>query len=58
MNPYDANFGNVSARVIAWVRGLARQYRRPLMVLLAATATLAVGVNAGPVSPPKVLAER
>lgn len=46
MNPYDATFGNVMARVGAWVRGCLHRYRKPLLVMIAATATLAVGVSA------------
>ncbi len=56
MNPYEANLTNVSARILAWVRGMARQYRRPLLALIAASVTLAVGVNAGPSPAPIVLA--
>jgi hypothetical protein len=50
MNPYEATFGNVMARVGAWVRGCLHRYRKPLLLMVAATATLAVGVSAG--SPP------
>lgn len=46
MNPYEANFRNVSARLGAWVLGMARLYRRPLIVLIVASVTTAVGVNA------------
>jgi hypothetical protein len=58
MNPYDANLSNVSSRLLAWVRGLTRQYRRPLLILLAATATFAVGVNAGPTPAPVTVTAR
>jgi hypothetical protein len=47
MNPYEATFGNVMGRVGAWVRGCLHRYRKPLFVVVAATATLAVGVSAG-----------
>jgi hypothetical protein len=47
MNPYEATFGNVMSRVGAWVRGCLHRYRKPLLVMVAATATLAVGVSAG-----------
>lgn len=50
MNPYEATFGNVLSRIGAWVRGCLHRYRKPLLVMLAATATLAVGVSAA--SPP------
>ncbi|MBB6229511.1 hypothetical protein FHS79_003714 [Polymorphobacter multimanifer] len=47
MNPYEANVWNVSSRLGAWLRGLLRLYRRPLLVLLCASVTTAVGVSAG-----------
>jgi hypothetical protein len=50
MNPYEATFGNVVSRVGAWVRGCLHRYRKPLLLMVAATATLAVGVSAA--SPP------
>lgn len=46
MNPYEATLGNVTARVGAWVRGIVRRYRRPLLLAIAAAATVAVGVSA------------
>ncbi len=46
MNPYEANLVNVSSRLLAWVRGVLRQNRRPLLILLAASGILAVGVSA------------
>lgn len=46
MNPYEATLPNVMARVGAWVRGLLRRYRKLLLVIGAATATLAIGLNA------------
>ncbi len=51
MNPYEANMANLTSRLVAWARGLARRYRRPILVLLAASATLAVGVSAGQAPP-------
>lgn len=47
MNPYEATFSNIVARLAAWVRGLARRYRKPIFVTLAATGTLVIGVSAG-----------
>ena len=47
MNPYEANFSNTVARLSAWGRCMLRRYRRPLLVIAAATATMAIGVNAG-----------
>lgn len=46
MNPYEANLRNVSARMSAWTRGMLRLYRKPLIVLLLASVTTAVGVSA------------
>ncbi len=46
MNPYEANFGNTIARLGAWGRGMLRRYRRPLFAIVAATATMAIGVSA------------
>jgi len=46
MNPYEANLRNVSARMGAWARGMLRLYRKPLIVLLLASVTTAVGVSA------------
>lgn len=46
MNPYDATLMNLASRVSAWVRGVLHRYRKPLIVVIAATATLAVGVSA------------
>lgn len=55
MNPYEANFPNVMARVGAWLRGAARHYRRPLLVVAAASVTLVVSVSAGPAEPPAAI---
>lgn len=57
MNPYEATFPNVMARVAAWLRGLARRYRRPLLLTVAATATLAVGLGAARAPTTGVVAE-
>jgi len=46
MNPYEANISNTVARLGAWGRGMLRRYRRPLWAIFAATATIAIGVNA------------
>jgi anti-sigma factor RsiW len=60
MNPYEMTFANTLSRVRAWLRGLARQYRRPLLVVLAATGMLAAGVSAGqaPNAPGQVIASK
>ncbi len=55
VNAYEANVWNVSARVSAWLRGLVRMYRRPLMVLLVASVTTAVGVSAGQSAAPDMV---
>ena len=57
MNPYEATLPNVMARVRAWVRGLLRLYRKPLLLIGAATATLAIGVSAtqAPAMPPAAI---
>ncbi len=47
MNPYEATLTNVLARVRAWLRGVARRYRKPLMLAVLATATIAASVNTG-----------
>lgn len=52
MNPYEATLPRVLARIGAWLRGLAKRYRRPLLVAVAATATLAVGVAGGAAGQP------
>ena len=55
MNPYDATFSNVTARLGAWMRGMVRLYRQPLIALAAAGAVMAVGVSAtrAPAQPPQ-----
>jgi hypothetical protein len=60
MNPYEANFSNTVARLGAWGRGMLRRYRRPLWAIVAATATMAIGVSAAhpPSSPPAAIAPR
>ncbi len=52
MNPYEMTFSNTMARMAAWVRGLLKRYRRPLLVVMAATATLAVSVSASQADDP------
>jgi hypothetical protein len=49
MNPYEVTLPNVLARVAAWLRGLLRLYRRPLLIaLLAGGVTgLGLGTSAG-----------
>ncbi len=48
MNPYEATLPNIVARVGAWVRGLLRRYRKPLLVIGAAGATVAISMGATP----------
>jgi hypothetical protein len=55
MNPYDANFSNTVARLGAWNRGMLRRYRRPLWAIIAATATMAIGVSAAHAPPPPMV---
>jgi hypothetical protein len=54
MNPYEANLSNTVARLGAWVRGIVRLYRQPLLALAAAGAVMAIGVGAtrAPAQPP------
>ena len=47
MNPYEANVQNIVLRLAAWLRGMLRLYRRPLLALAIASMTMAVGVSAG-----------
>ncbi len=46
MNPYEANLSNTASRLRAWVFGMVRLYRQPLLALAAAGAVMAVGVSA------------
>jgi hypothetical protein len=46
MNPYDATLPHVIARIAAWVRGLARRYRRQLVVAVSAALVIALGISA------------
>lgn len=55
-DPYRANLSNTSSRVAAWLRGMGRRYRRPILLLAAASATFAVGVAAGQAPAPTTLA--
>ena len=50
MNPYEATLPNIAARLRAWLRGLLRLYRRPLM-LIAAVATLVALGTTGALAP-------
>jgi hypothetical protein len=52
VNPYEANFSNTIARLGAWNRGMLRRYRRPLWLLVAAAATMAISVSAAHAPPP------
>lgn len=54
MNPYEATLPNVLARVVAWLRGLLRLYRRPLLiaVMTGAVAAVALGTSLGPAASP------
>jgi hypothetical protein len=54
MNPYEATLPNLFARVAAWLRGLLRLYRRPLLLALTAggIAALALGTSLGPAASP------
>jgi hypothetical protein len=51
MNPYEATMSNTVARMGAWLRGMARLYRRQLFVIAAATTTVVVSVSAGQAPP-------
>jgi hypothetical protein len=46
MNPYDATVRNVAARLGVWVYGMVRLYRRPLVILALASATMVAAVDA------------
>jgi hypothetical protein len=46
MNPYEANARNIVLRLGVWLRGMARLYRRPLVVITIASLTMAMGVSA------------
>lgn len=58
MNPYEMTLANTLSRIGAWLRGVSRRYRQPLLIMFAATGMLAVGVSAGtaPGEPPQVIA--
>jgi hypothetical protein len=47
MNPYEANLLNTSARIGAWLRGVLRMYRKPILLIASAGVVLAAGVAAG-----------
>jgi hypothetical protein len=44
MNPYDATLTNFATRINAWLRGLVRRYRRPLLIGLFAVSAIFAGV--------------
>jgi len=44
MNPYDATLTNFATRINAWLRGLVRRYRRPLLIALFAVSAMFAGV--------------
>jgi hypothetical protein len=46
MNPYDATVKNIAARLRVWVFGMVRLYRRPLVILALASATMVATVQA------------
>lgn len=46
MNPYEATLPHVIARIAAWLRGLARRYRRQLVVAASAALVIALGITA------------
>jgi hypothetical protein len=52
MNPYDATVKNVAARLGVWVFGMVRLYRRPLVILALASATMVATVHAGQTEAP------
>jgi hypothetical protein len=54
MNPYEATLPNVLARLFAWLRGLLRLYRRPLLVaaMTGLLTALAIGTSLGPAATP------
>lgn len=58
MNPYEANVQNVALRLGAWLRGMVRLYRRPLLLMAVASVTMAVSVNAGQDPEPIAIAAR
>ena len=45
MNPYEATLPNIASRIRAWVRGLLRLYRRPLMLVIGAALLVAFGAS-------------
>ncbi len=47
MNPYEANLTNTVSRIAAWTRGLIHLYRRPLLLIAACGATVALAAGAG-----------
>ena len=53
MNPYDPNMANLLIRLKAWVRGLFRRYRRPLLAVVVVAAALGIGVSTDQTAPPE-----
>ena len=53
MNPYDPNMANLLIRLKAWVRGLFRRYRRPLLAVAVVAAALGIGVSTDQTAPPE-----
>ena len=53
MNPYDPNMANLLIRLKAWVRGLFRRYRRPLLAVVVVAAALGIGVSIDQTAPPE-----
>jgi hypothetical protein len=46
MNPYEATLPNIASRISAWVRGLLRLYRRPLLIVAGTAMLIAAGFGA------------
>jgi hypothetical protein len=55
MDPYEANLRNTFVRVGAWLRGMVRRYRRPLLVVAAAGVSMAIGVSASDAPMPAMM---
>ncbi|MFZ4111435.1 MAG: hypothetical protein ACOYKQ_13315 [Polymorphobacter sp.] len=53
MNPYDPNMANLLIRLKAWVHGLFRRYRRPLLAVAVVAAALGIGVSTDQTAPPE-----
>jgi hypothetical protein len=46
---------NALTRVGAWLRGMVRRYRRPLLVVAAAGVSMAIGVSASDAPMPAMM---